>query len=508
MPVNPTYPGVYIQELPSGVHTIVGVPTSITAFVGRALRGPVNEPTMIHGFEDYERRFGGLWGLSPMSYAVQQFYLNRGSDALIVRVHNGATPATIVLDRGGNQLTLAAESPGVWGNRLQATVDLQTRDSTDASLFNLVVEEVGADGVTRDEETLRNISVNPNSSRPVTAVLATESRLVRVSGGLPGAAPAPATYVSAGDGTDGTSVRDADIIGSATAPKTGIYALDNADIFNLLCIPPLDRGVDVSPVATLDPALAYCGRKRAMLIVDAPSGWVDKDAAKTGLAGFLVGHPNAENAALYFPRVKAPDPLQENRLDEFAPCGIAAGVIARTDLQRGVWKAPAGLGASLAGVKELTVRLTDAEQGELNPLAVNCFRVFPDSGKVVWGARTLRGSDRQASEWKYIPVRRLALYIEETLFRGTQWVVFEPNDAPLWAQIRLNVGAFMQDLFRQGAFQGSTPREAYFVRCDGLTTTQTDIDRGIVNIIVGFAPLKPAEFVIISIQQIAGQIPV
>jgi len=142
----------------------------------------------------------------------------------------------------------------------------------------------------------------------------------------------------------------------------------------------------------------------------------------------------------------------------------------------------------------------------LNLLGVNCLRTFPVFGNVVWGARTLAGADHLASEWKYIPVRRLALFIEESLFRGTKWVVFEPNDEPLWAQIRLNVGTFMHNLFRQGAFQGTTPREAYFVKCDKETTIQNDIDRGIVNILVGFAPLKPAEFVIIKISQIAGQI--
>ena len=171
-----------------------------------------------------------------------------------------------------------------------------------------------------------------------------------------------------------------------------------------------------------------------------------------------------------------------------------------------MWKAPAGIDATLNGVAELTVKLTDGENGQLNPLGVNCLRAFPVIGRVVWGARTLRGADSLASEWKYIPVRRLALFIEESLFRGTKWVVFEPNDEPLWAQIRLNIGAFMQSLFRQGAFQGTTPREAYFVKCDSETTTQDDINLGIVNILVGFAPLKPAEFVVIKIQQMAGQI--
>ncbi len=180
--------------------------------------------------------------------------------------------------------------------------------------------------------------------------------------------------------------------------------------------------------------------------------------------------------------------------------------MARTDADRGVWKAPAGLNATLTGVQALAVKLTDGQNGLINPLGVNCLRILPASGPVVWGARTLRGSDRLSDDYKYVPVRRLALFIEESLYQGTQWVVFEPNDEPLWSQLRLNIGAFMQGLFRQGAFQGSTPAAAYFVKCDSETTTQNDINLGVVNVLVGFAPLKPAEFVIIQLQQMAGQV--
>jgi hypothetical protein len=245
-----------------------------------------------------------------------------------------------------------------------------------------------------------------------------------------------------------------------------------------------------------------------MYIVDPLMAW--KQASDVTGAGGLDsagwGLVRAKNATLYFPYLRQPDALQENRLADFAPCGAVAGIIARTDGQRGVWKAPAGIEATLNGVVDLTVNLTDGENGQLNPLAVNCLRTFPVIGRTVWGARTLKGADQLADEWKYLPVRRMALFLEESLFRGTQWVVFEPNDEPLWAQIRLNLGAFMQNLFRQGAFQGRSPREAYSVRCDKETTTQNDIDLGVVNIVVGFAPLKPAEFVVIKLQQIAGQI--
>jgi hypothetical protein len=195
--------------------------------------------------------------------------------------------------------------------------------------------------------------------------------------------------------------------------------------------------------------------------------------------------------------------LNLNRPRSIGASGTIAGLYARTDTQRGVWKAPAGTEAALRNVASLGYLLTDLENGALNPIGVNCLRNFPVYSNICWGARTLEGADVLASEWKYVPVRRLTLYLEESLYRGTKWVVFEPNDEPLWAQIRLNVGSFMQDLFRKGAFQGTTPAAAYFVKCDGETTTQQDIDNGIVNIQVGFAPLKPAEFVILQIQQIA-----
>jgi phage tail sheath protein FI len=221
------------------------------------------------------------------------------------------------------------------------------------------------------------------------------------------------------------------------------------------------------------------------------------------LAG--VGATRDRNNAYFFPPLRLPDPLSENRPRTVSPSGTVAGIYARTDSERGVWKAPAGTEARVRGADVVGPPLSDADSGTLNPLGVNALRSFPVFGNVVWGARTGVGADQLASEWKYAPVRRTALYIEESLVQGLRWVVFEPNDEPLWAQIRLNVGAFMQTLFRKGAFQGTTPREAYLVRCDRTTTTQADIDNGVVNILVGFAPLRPAEFVVIQIQQLTAQ---
>ena len=246
-----------------------------------------------------------------------------------------------------------------------------------------------------------------------------------------------------------------------------------------------------------------------MVLVDPPfvtSAW-DEMSDVTAASAITSVVSRSENAALFFPRIRVQNPLRENRPEPYAPSGAVAGVIARTDASRGVWKSAAGIDATLSGVLGLEVNLTDRENGAINQLGANCLRQFPNTGPVVWGARTLTGADSSASEWKYLAVRRTALFLEESVCRGTQWVVFERNDEPLWAQIRLNIGAFMQNLFRQGAFQGKSPREGYFVKCDRETTTQTDIDNGIVNIMMGFAPLKPAEFVVITLQQIAGDIP-
>jgi hypothetical protein len=248
-----------------------------------------------------------------------------------------------------------------------------------------------------------------------------------------------------------------------------------------------------------------------MLLIDPPANWVDIDSAKNGVSGLMSdvgGTSLAINGMAYFPNLRMPDPLRENRLASFPPGGAMAGLIARTDANRGVWKAPAGIEASLVGVSEMEIRMTNTENGWLNPLGLNCLRTITPYGHISWGARTLAGDDRIASEWKYIPVRRTALFIEESLYRGLHWVVFEPNDESLWSQIRLNVGAFMNNLFRQGAFQGTTAREAYLVKCDAETNPQDQIDKGMVTVYVGFAPLKPAEFVIIQIQQLAGQLEV
>lgn len=547
MPVAPpvTYPGVYIQEVESPVRTVTPVATSTTAFIGRAKRGPDSSPggdgpELIHSFGDFQRVFGGLWADSPLGYAVNDFFLNGGSDAVIVRLHNGAKAATLTVPAASGANTLQAQSMGAWGNKLRVRVEYVLAAGTAATdpTYKMVAENVAKplgvtdptelfnlfvyDGDSGATEKLTNITAN-TGVRTIDKVLAHESSLVCVDPNAPWAfKPNPSstlpkpnkpwwddgnaggfTAADANSGSDGGALQSTDYTGNE-AQKTGIFALEKADIFNLLVIPPDTANGDTPIDPVLTTALAYCERKRAILLVDPPSTWTHKDDAKGGVP--ISGLGPSANAAIYFPRIKKANPLHQNQIETFVPSGTVAGIIARTDLQRGVWKAPAGLEASMSGVASLTVPMTDPENGELNPLGINCLRTLPAAGNVVWGARTLVGDDRLSSQWKYLPVRRTALWIEETLYRSSKWAVFEPNDEPLWSALRLNIGAFMHGLFRQGAFQGQSPKDAYFVQCDSTTTTQADIDRGIVNIVVGFAPLKPAEFVVIYIQQIAGNI--
>ena len=521
MPVTLTYPGVYIEEIPSGVRTITGVSTSTTAFVGRTRLGPLDTPVEVNSFGDFARSFGGIWDLSPLSFSVQQYFQNGGQKAVIVRVANGAAATRFAIPGAAGDLLLDASSPGLWGDNLQISIDTNTTDP--ANLFNITVNDPGppTGTGTGDSEVLRNLSADPTSPRFLTPILEQQSRFVRVAAAAGAvnkpdptlAGPIIVTSPGSIGGDEGSAITDADINDpNGTADKLGMYALEDQDIFNILVIPPLAFDTDVD-VGTYAAAAAYCRDRRAFLIVDPPAGAIAPPATPTNsgfddlAASLSPTSLDAQYAGYFFPRFIAPHPIT-GVAQEFAPGGAIAGIFARTDSSRGVWKAPAGLEAGISGILGLNYPLTDGENGTLNPLGVNCLRTFALMGSVVWGSRTVQGNDALASDWKYIPVRRLALFIEESLFRGTKWVVFEPNDEPLWAQIRLNIGAFMQNLFRQGAFQGASPRDAYFVKVDSETTTQNDINLGIVNILVGFAPLKPAEFVVIKIQQMAGQVQV
>lgn len=524
----PTYPGIYVEELPSGAHSIAGVATSITAFLGRARRGPTDTPVEILSFADFERIFGGLWPDSTLGFSVEDFFKNGGTHALVVRLFQpdpgdaeAGQPAPVTSARlQVGALSFVAANPGSWGAKLTVNVDVDvdvegiTREAAaklgvcTSDLFNLSVTDAG----TGWSERFLNLTVK-DGPRRVDRVLAAESALLAYDGDVD---PAAAITVGA-DAlaeketavSDGLPLTLADFLPpEGPASARGLYALEKTDLFNLLCIPPYRDpadAIDVDPelVAT---AAGYCERRRAMLLLDAPKPWTSTGTALAQFSDAGIDHvgTRSANAALFFPRLTRATPLRDNQPVMSSAIGAIAGVFARTDAASGVWKAPAGTEATLAGAFQPSVPLTDAENGALNPLGINCLRTFP-FGVTIWGARTLRGADQMADEYKYIPVRRTALYIEESLDRGLKWAAFEPNDEPLWAQMRVSVGAFMEGLFRNSALQGVTAKDAYFVKCDRETTTQSDIDQGVVNIVVGFAPLKPAEFVILTLTQIAGK---
>jgi uncharacterized protein len=384
MPVHLTYPGVYIEEIPSGVHTITGVATSITAFVGRAAQGPVNQPTVINSFADYGRIFGGLSLLSTMSYAVQDFFLNGGSQAIIVRLTNGGTAATITLPEDHTisppplsssftDLTLQAASVGSWGSTLTATVDHNTKNPADPTLFNLTVQLFDASKTQLlATQKFLNLSVDPLNARYVVNVLAQQPdpQLVLVlqdsTHGVPGIRPAdtmttvlspPQTVpgpISAQPGTDGSALGDSNFIGATNqSNKQGLYALENVDLFNILCIPPYN-GADITTATdvgsgVVTAAAAYCEQRRAFYIVDSPSSWTSKATAVSQFTDPVTDHigTRSDHAAIFFPRIMETNPLHDNQVETFAPCGATAGIFARTDANRGVWKAPAGQDATL-----------------------------------------------------------------------------------------------------------------------------------------------------------------
>jgi len=655
--VQPTYPGVYVEEVSSGVRPISAASTSTAAFIGQAQKGPIGEPVKIYNFTEFRDQYGDFLSGAYLAHAVLQFFNNGGGSCYIVRVAEGEETADITLtDRHTTvasrqpSLTIAANSPGAWGNGLIIAIANGTNDPNNE--FNLDVY-VGGEATPREsfnnlgmipgrvnyaesvnttsqyivisvdtsntnanaisgtsvggaavnlaglaaEQTRLRINVNGDGYQEIdlqdavdepsvtvpdlttaanvasaiqavvtgqadlpglqkqmvstpsnvifTAFTATQAaNVLTLTSGSPGVASSvqvmPASNINQdiswalnlGTSNGGTEtfgsailrpvVNSSYLVGSHTLPDNAVdsvtagddgapmiasdteftdafSSLDNIDDVSLLAVP--GRG----SLHIVNSGMNYCANRSlsdCFFIGDMAPDDDDVPDAQT-FAGNIS--PKNSYGAVYMPWLLGPDPTGISSANiPIPPSGYVAGIYAKTDANRGVWKAPAGIEAALAGASGLVANLTDAQHGDLNrdPYNVNVIRQFKNAGRVIWGARTI-SSD---AEYRYVPVRRMAIMLRVSLYRGTQWVVFEPNDEPLWAQIRLNIGAFMHNLFRQGAFQGATPKEAYLVKCDAETTTQNDINLGIVNIVVGFAPLKPAEFVMIKIQQLAGQV--
>jgi phage tail sheath protein FI len=521
MPITPTYPGIYIQELASSSHPITAAPTSVTVFVGYThpfrTTADWNTAVQIFSFTDYQNKFGGLYtsGVieSHVAYAVYQFFLNGGSNAYVVALQpnyydsNGVFQGQVlpaILTVG--PLAFTAQQPidlvpmTVTINNIQTT--FQAGDTCDIQI------SYGSQG-----ETYRKVNLNPNDPNFVGNRIAEVNTDGTVSG------PSQLVTVVA-NGTSGilpigqgsfanVPTVNPDWTTFSENDFTPVFqqdsSLDKVLIFNLLLIPGVaDNGI-------WSEALAFCERKMAFVIMDPPPqdsadgyGNANLPLIGTDIQSSII--PKSTNGALYFPYLQSDDPLTSD-VWPYPPSGYAAGMYATTDNNRGVWKAPAGLQTvipSSIGVVD-TGKMTDLRQGTLNPLGVNCLRDFPGVGTVIWGARTLATDNPAFVQWRYVPVRRMALFLEQTLYQNLGWVVFEPNDDPLWTAIRTSIESFMLTLFHQGAFQGDQPSQAFQVLCDSTTTTQTDIDAGIVNILVAFAPLKPAEFVVVQIAQLAGQ---
>ena len=633
MPVQTSYPGVYVEERPSGVQTIVGVSTSVTAFVGAARFGPTAEPVRVTSTADYIRRFGPpVSDTDPMGHMVGAYFANGGSEAVIVRITAAdATTASATLQDAtpANTLVLDAASPGAWATTIGSsglTAEVDYASSNPADLFNLVlryrsVDPASGNVVLTAEEAYSNVSMSPAHARSIHLLLA-DSRLVDVAAASPapgGAAqgtstglvldtpndigptndrlrvavdfgapvdlvlahganlnrgevrtavadavnaaglgmavtlvanalvltsaatgpnssvvvtPAPndasglcrlglangGTEVSGSatlrptvgvsafaGGADGSGVAASDIV--PTSGSGGIYSLSSRRFprFNLLVLP----GVDSDNQQEVGAALAYCRGERAFLLVDSPpeatpGAWIASGPPSLGSIP-----AQGEHGAIYYPRLQVFETRPGGRRVELdlPPAGAIAGVFARTDNTRGVWKAPAGRNAGIVGISGLTAPTSDDVSGQLNPVGMNVLRSFPGAGTVIWGARTLRGDDSLSSEHKYVPIRRLTDFIASSLYIGTAFAVFEPNDPTLWAQLRLAVTTFMRRLFDQGAFQQSVSgaeSDSFFVTCDETVNPQSEIDLGRVNVVVGFAPLKPAEFVIVTITQISA----
>jgi phage tail sheath protein FI len=486
MTIRRIAPTAYIEEvmLPP---VISGVDTGVTAFVGRAARGPVDSPTPVTSFVDFERLFGGFWLKSDLGNSVQDFFEQGGRRAVVVRAHLPAPHdvATLTWGRGSSRLVLEATSPGAWGSDLEATIDPLPRNR-----FDLTVTDRGSGLV----ETFTGLSLAARSARRVDRMLE-ESALIRVRLPLPTTLPPrlPVT-VTANGGNDGGRFGTSAYTGFGMQESgRGIYALDRAALVNLIVLPPYSITTGV-PRRVLTAAIAYAGERRAMMILDPPSTWHTVNDAAVGAAGFF----ESRDAAIYFPRLSRADPIRGGRVRDFAPSGTVAGMLARLDLNHGVWRSAAGGNGTLSGVTP-SMSLTKSDLDQLNLLGINGIRALPGRGTVVWGARTRAGAGD--AEWKYVNVRRLALFLEESIRRGLDWAVFEPNDESLWTRVRGQVDGFLYGVFHKGAFPATRLQDAYFVRCGPDTMTQDDIDYGRLIVLVGLAPVRPAEFVILRIGQ-------
>lgn len=493
---EPSASGITIEEESGPEQAIGRVPTSIAAFVGRTLKGPVNRPREVRSFQEFARIFGGLWQPAPLSYAIEQYFDNGGRTAIVVRIANGGRPPTLSLATGAAPLTLIGLAPGT-REYLRAAVDYDGIGANENDRFNLVVQRVRAPGseLIEDQEIFSRLSVAVDSGRFVADVLP-ESRLVRLLGEVPAARPLPTTaaagapvagYVGSNpDGDDGAPLTDYDVIGSAVL-GTGVFALRAAPYFNFLCIPPLARDEDVGAAALLV-AGRFCRQHHALLLVDPPASWTTVEAA---LAGQRDWPFRSDHAVMYFPRIVAFDRLR-GRHEIFGSAAAAAGLIARGDQGSPVW-ASVDAGLLRPGLRPAcAVRVS--EGARLASLGINVLHAVRAAEKLPCVPRTLAAGTPGSSDWKHLGARRLALLIVASIERGTRWMLFAGNGPESWARATAQVSAFLEGLAAEGAFGDRQREENYFVICDQRVNDPEAVEAGRTSLLYGIAASRPGEF--------------
>jgi phage tail sheath protein FI len=496
-------PGVYVEEVPAGSRPIEGVGTAVAAFVGLAARGPTNAPTLVTNWSQFVTTFGDFMEGSYLAHAVYGFFLNGGGSCYIVRIGGDAPMpaaraeiATAKDDKLAGYRVTALE-PGPAGNQISIEILESTAPSEDT--FNLKVSAAGV-----SDELYENVSTKKGKTNVVTAVKE-KSKLIQIEEiGTAGAlerVPARGKVNLAGaDGPKPMPLTPEDYVGDS-ADRTGFGGLEAIDPVTMLSVPDLmavyQKGlIDLEGVQAVQAAMiAHCelmGDRVAIL--DSPPGLNAQQIREWRVD--KVGY-DSKYATLYWPWIKVFDPVSGQGM-HIPPSGHMAGIWARNDDTRGVHKAPAN--EIIRGALSLELQITKGEHDQLNPVGINCIRSFPGRGIRVWGARTLSSDPG----WRYLNVRRLFNYIEESILEGTQWVVFEPNDLDLWQRVKRTLNAFLVRTWRDGALFGATPQEAFYVKCDAETNPPEVIDAGQLVVEVGIAPVKPAEFVIFRLAQYSG----
>lgn len=488
--------GIQITETSGAEQPIARASAHLTAFVGRTLRGPVNRAILVQSFADFQQEFGGLWQPSPLSYAVEHFFEQGGRQAVIVRVANGAAPVSLSLRCGRQTLQLEARAPGT-REFLRASIDYDHLDADDEQRFNLVVQRVRSPGSERIEtqETFRGLSIDPSSPRFVAGALL-ESSLVRVRGEVPSVRPdrtlmpgtnLPVGYASSNpDGDDGRPISDYDVIGSATR-RSGLFALDELDELAFLYIPPLTRTADVG-VSTVLVAAKFCRQRRAMLIVDPPATWGSAAEAVRGLKGLNF---HSDHALMFFPRISATDRLR-GRTETFGNGGAVAGLLSRSgEAVSAAIEAKDPEPLLRAGAR-LARDVASADRWSLAAHGVNVLHAVRSADRERPPLRTLACGASSSSDWSYLSQRRLALFVINSIERGTRWCVLRPGDRSVWERVTAQVGRFLAELRSAGAFASVPSDQAYYVICDERINDASEPH--IVNLLVQFAATHAGEY--------------